>query len=180
MSIRTDWQLAMKFTHGPSTLAWTLVGSALIGLAALVTPRYRVLYNASDSAPRGWYVLVPTNDVRLGTLVFAQLPENAATLAAERGYLPNSVPILKQVAATRGDYVCTKNRVLTINDVPTGRALESDGAGRRLDYWTHCRSLEDGELFLLGTGNAASFDSRYFGPVNVAAITGRAIPLWTW
>jgi type IV secretory pathway protease TraF len=36
------------------------------------------------------------------------------------------------------------------------------------------------ELFLLNPDKLASFDSRYFGPVTVSRVWGRAIPLWTW
>jgi conjugative transfer signal peptidase TraF len=166
---------------GPrSALLITLSGLAALCLGVLVKPNYRLLYNASDSAPRGWYALVPERDFRMGTLVFARLPSRAATLAAERDYLPLTVPILKHIAATRGHLVCAHAGVITIDGVVVGRALARDGAGRRLEHWMDCRALKDDELFLLGGDNPASFDSRYFGPVNVAAIVGTAIPLWTW
>jgi conjugative transfer signal peptidase TraF len=158
----------------------TFFGLAILCLGALVKPNYRLLYNASDSAPRGWYALVPERDFQIGTLVFARLPSRAETLAAERGYLPRSVPLLKHIAATDGHQVCTRAGAVTIDGVYVGRALARDGAGRPLEHWTHCRALDDDELFLLGGDNPASFDSRYFGPVNVAAIMGKAIPLWTW
>lgn len=163
-----------------STLRTTLFGLAIVSLSALVKPSYRLLYNASDSAPRGWYALVPAHDLRIDTLVFARLPSRAETLAAERGYLPHSVPLLKHVAATRGHHVCSRAGIVMIDGLFVGRALARDGAGRSLQQWTQCRSLEDDELFLLGEDNPASFDSRYFGPVNVAAVVGEAIPLWTW
>jgi type IV secretory pathway protease TraF len=101
-------------------------------------------------------------------------------LAEERGYLPPSVPILKNVAAKSGHHACSRDRALTIDGVPAGRALERDGIGQPLEHWAHCRSLDDDEVFLLGSSNPASFDSRYFGPVNVSSIAGRSIPLWTW
>jgi type IV secretory pathway protease TraF len=31
----------------------------------------------------------------------------------------------------------------------------------------------------MNTDEAASLDGRYFGPIPVTAIVGRAIPLWT-
>lgn len=170
----------MTGTRWRSTLLTTLLGLAIIALSALVKPSYRLLYNASNSAPLGWYALVPAHDIGIDMLVFARLPTGAAALAAERGYLPRSVPLLKHVAATHGHHVCSRGGSVTINGLFVGRALAQDGAGRSLQHWTQCRSLEDDELFLLGRDNQASFDSRYFGPVNVAAVVGEAIPLWTW
>jgi type IV secretory pathway protease TraF len=43
-----------------------------------------------------------------------------------------------------------------------------------------CRPLVENELFLLSNTNPASFDSRYFGPIDTAAVLGVARPLWTW
>ncbi len=45
---------------------------------------------------------------------------------------------------------------------------------------SHCRALRAGELFLLSATNPASFDSRYSGPIDAAAVLGRAQPMWTW
>ncbi len=46
--------------------------------------------------------------------------------------------------------------------------------------WSGCRRLAAHELFLIAPASAASFDSRYFGPVTRAQVIGRAVPLWTW
>jgi hypothetical protein len=42
--------------------------------------------------------------------------------------------------------------------------------------WQACRRLVGDELFLL-SANPESFDRRYFGPVSVDAVIGRAQPL---
>jgi type IV secretory pathway protease TraF len=49
--------------------------------------------------------------------------------------------------------------------------------GRPLSSWGQCRRLADDELFLLSVTNPASFDSRYFGPINASAVIGLARPL---
>lgn len=170
----------MKLTCRRSALIWTAFGLAIVSFASLEDPRYRLMYNASDSAPRGWYALVPEREFQVGMFVFARLPTRAEKLAAERGYLPLRVPLLKQIRAARGDFICAQDRVLTINGETAAQALKTDGNGRPLAQWTQCRLLEDDEVLLLGIDNHASFDSRYFGPVNVSSITGRAIPVWTW
>jgi type IV secretory pathway protease TraF len=37
-----------------------------------------------------------------------------------------------------------------------------------------------GELFLLNSSHPASFDSRYFGPLDRSFVIGKAVPLWTF
>ena len=64
-----------------------------IGLAALLMPlaipnRVQIVYNPSDSVPRGWYRIVPADSLQVGSIVLARLPAPAAALAAQRDYLP--------------------------------------------------------------------------------------------
>lgn len=161
-------------------ILWMCIATSLIGHGVLFTPRYQVRYNASSSVPRGWYLLVPADKFHVGSLVFARLPSRAAKLAAERRYLPSTVPVLKHVAAMTGQFVCAHDRLVLIDGAIVARTLPRDGAGRRLDPWGGCRKLADDELFLFSDATPASYDSRYFGPVNAAAVLGEAIPLWTW
>ena len=109
-----------------------------------------------------------------------RLPAPIAALADERKYLPKTVPLLKSVAAVAGDQVCEQQGVVRINDAIVARSLQRDGSGRELMAWTGCQKLRAGDLFLLGTTNDASFDSRYYGPLFASSVIGKAIPLWTW
>lgn len=162
------------------TVMLLFVGIFFAMLGSVVTPTHRLLYNVSDSAPHGWYLLVPETEIIVGTLVFARLSNRVAKLADRRGYLPKSVPLLKRVVATSGHQVCALGSLIWIDGAVTARSLSIDGAGRILDRWHGCRRLERDELFLMGNELPNSFDSRYFGPVNAAQILGRAVPLWTW
>lgn len=161
-------------------LLMTFLGVLTGSVGSFVRPSYQVRYNTSQSAPIGWYAIVPENDVRVGAFALARLPSAAAELANQRGYLPETVPILKRVAATHGQSICTAADGIFVNGVLTARALTHDSAGRPLLHWTGCRRLADDELFLLSADSAASFDSRYFGPIYRSAVIGKAIPLWTW
>ncbi|WP_399685483.1 S26 family signal peptidase [Xenophilus sp.] len=164
-------------------LVATLGVAALAG-PALHAPAARWVYNPSDSVPRGWYRIEPAGTVadalHVGDIVLARLPSEAAALAAQRGYLPERIPLLKRIGATTPQRVCMAQRTVYVDDVPVALARDADGLGRGLPLWSHCRALRDGELFLLSATNPASFDSRYFGPIDAAAVLGRAQPMWTW
>jgi len=158
---------------------------AAIGIAAAAAPAawrppVRIAYNASASAPLGWYQVRAVASPRVGDYVLATLPIGASALAARRGYLPAGLPVLKQVAAVAGQHVCAREAAILIHDADSVHVLRSDRLGRPLPAWHQCRNLIDGELFLVNASNAASFDSRYFGPVSVSAVRGQAILLWTW
>lgn len=159
-------------------LALLAVGLFALGWATIATSPPRLVYNASDSVPVGWYRIAPANSLAPGDLVLVHLPPEVRSLAAQRGYLPADVPLLKTVAAMTPQRVCVEDSQVLIDGVVVARRLRWDRQGRALPTWQACRRLVGNELFLLSSSNPASFDSRYFGPVSVDAVIGRAQPLW--
>lgn len=157
-----------------------IVGIGLVALASQPWATAKLIYNASSSAPLGWYLVKATTDIHRGEFAVVRLPAPIAALADERKYLPKAVPLLKSVAAVAGDQVCEQQGLVRVNDAVVARSLRRDGAGRELVAWTGCRLLHTGDLFLLGTTNSASFDSRYYGPLSAASVIGKAMPVWTW
>jgi conjugative transfer signal peptidase TraF len=165
-----------------SRFLWTSgIAVMLLAVAAWMPSVFaRLIYNPTDSAPRGWYWLQPTNVFSVGDEVLVDLPDPAARLAAERHYLPMGVPLLKGIGARVGQRVCIRDRIVYIDAKPAATALSRDTAGRPLPTFSQCRLLLPSELFLLNPAKRTSFDSRYFGPVAVSRVRGRAVPLWTW
>ena len=168
-----------------------LAGLSACGLAALawasfVHPLPRLTYNPSDSVEVGWYRIDPLDRrtsspprrLEVGSIVLVPLPAEAAALAAQRSYLPTRIPLLKRVGAVAPQEVCVIGGSVRIDGVPSAAVLSADRWGRPLPSWSQCRRLRPGELFLLSVTNPASFDSRYFGPVSVAAVIGVARPVW--
>ena len=155
---------------GIAGIAWAEVGPAPYGL----------LYNPSESAPKGWYARVPVRRLTLKTWVIARLPIQAASLAAQRHYLPATVPVLKQIIATAGQLVCVRHGTVYVDSRLLVRARAFDGAHRPLIAWDGCRTLHADEFLLINAGSESSFDSRYFGPLSRANVLANAIPLWTW
>ena len=162
------------------TVICVALGVAVIALPVAMTSPVRLVYNATASAPLGWYVVVPVQEAGVGDVVLAHLPSSAARIADERRYLPESVPVLKRVGAVAGQRVCVRDRVLRIDRELPVRLLQRDGLGRPLTPWPGCRALNFEELFLLSHDSPASFDSRYFGPIPRRLVIGRAVALWTW
>ncbi|HBN8432897.1 S26 family signal peptidase [Pseudomonas aeruginosa] len=164
----------------------TACGLAALAWAAFVSPLPRLTHNPSDSVAVGWYRIEPFDPriaslprpLSVGSIVLVPLPAEAAALAAQRGYLPTRVPLLKRVGAVTPQHVCIVAGQVRIDGVPSAAVLPADRLGRPLPSLQLCRRLEPGELFLLSMTNPASFDSRYFGPVGASTVIGVAHPIW--
>ncbi len=169
---------------GMGTSLAALCAPALMPMSA--QERVFVVYNPTDSVPRGWYQVgsVGSDDsaaaLHVGSIVLARLPADVAALAGRRGYLPSGVPILKRIGAVAPQSVCVREQVVLIDGEVAAGTRTHDGARRPLQSWQHCRPLAGGELFLLSDTSPVSFDSRYFGPITTSAVLGIARPLWTW
>ena len=157
------------------------IGLALIGLAATldfaIRPAPRVIWNASASAPIGFWRVDPHARFRTHDMVLARTPEAVRQLAADRRYIPVNLPLLKRIAARDGDDVCALGHDIFINGQWVATRLATDRRGRPLPWWSGCELLRGGRVFLLMDA-PDSFDGRYFGPVDEDAVIGKAVPLW--
>lgn len=148
------------------------------GLTALFHPSPRLIWNASASVPVGLYRIRSAGTLHVGELVVAMPPEPLAGYLADRGYLPEGVPLLKHILALAGQTVCRTGDTITVDGATVGRALASDWRGRKMPIWKGCQVLATGRVFLMNVQSAHSLDGRYFGPIAASAIVGRAVPLW--
>jgi conjugative transfer signal peptidase TraF len=160
-----------------------VLAPTVIAVAAIVTagsgtaPRF--VWNVSRSVPTGLYRVRPARDLAVTTLVVAYPPEPLATWLADGRYLPRGVPLLKPVLALKGQTVCRVGAVIMVDGHERGAAREQDHSGRPLPVWQGCRVIGNDEVFLMNPDEPASLDGRYFGAIPLAAIAGRAEPLWT-
>ncbi len=159
------------------TMIACLAVTMTIGSAAAKW-RPGLIWNASASVPVGLYAVRPIDSLHVGELVAMRPPEPIATFLAIRGYLPHDVPLLKHVAALPGQTVCRQDAVITVDRMILGTAQDRDRKGRDLPVWTGCRTLVDGQIFLMNADVSDSLDGRYFGPFPAMTIIGRAEPLW--
>jgi conjugative transfer signal peptidase TraF len=153
------------------------VATGLIG-TLVWSPRPLLLWNASASSPIGLYRVGPPRRVLPGDMVVAWAPEADRALAAERGYLPRNVPLVKPVAAAAGDRVCAVGEAVFVNGRLQTLRRYADPSGRMMPMWTGCEQLREGEVFLLAPNVPDAFDGRYFGITRRKEIIGRAMLLW--
>ncbi|MDF1835678.1 MAG: S26 family signal peptidase [Alteraurantiacibacter sp. bin_em_oilr2.035] len=158
-------------------IAGTVCAAALLSAAL---PLSRVLiWNATASVPTGLYHIRGTAGLRIGERVAIDPPPWVREYLATRGYLPTGLPLLKEVAALSGDTVCRQGLAITINSHRAGMTRAADSRGRSLPVWQGCRTIAEGEIFVMNRRASGSFDGRYFGPIARDRVLGRASPVWT-
>lgn len=157
----------------------TMLAAMGVGYPGLTPMPTRLIWNASASAPIGFYTTDFDGPFEVTDLVAVDAPEQLASFLATRGYLPKGVPLLKRILGVSGQTVCRSNLIITVDGVEVGAALERDRTGRALPIWQGCHRIHTGEVFLMNWQVRDSLDGRYFGLTSTDQIIGRAVPLWT-
>lgn len=164
---------------GLQYLSVTVLAVISITAAAMGDMPVKLIWNATASAPIGFYTVEPAGRIEVPELVAIMPPEPLAGFMVGRGYVARDVPLLKRVLGLPGQRVCRAGRTITVDNVEMGDALERDRIGRDLPLWQGCRLIAEGELFLMNWDVRDSLDGRYFGPIPASSVIGRALPLWT-
>lgn len=155
------------------------VAALAIVIASSIPIAPRLVWNASASVPIGLYTIAPSDRLAVSDLVAAMPPEPVVGFMVARGYVGRDVPILKHVIGLPGQRVCRDGAAITVDGRHLGEARERDSQGRDLPVWQGCRTIVEGEVFLMNPAVADSFDGRYFGPFPTSGVIGRASPLFT-
>jgi len=155
-----------------------VVAVAALSTLAVPVSRYAV-WNMTASVPTGLYAIRGKASLHVGERVAIDPPPEMRHLLATRGYLPTGVPLIKRIAAVSGQRVCRFGHGVTIDGNFAGAARARDRLGRPLPAWFGCRKLRSGELFVMNPAAPGSFDGRYFGPLKLDSVIGRATPVWT-
>jgi len=158
---------------------------ALLSVCGVIAAGLRI--NGTHSFPVGLY-LVRRKRPEKGDLVFLNPPALPVfALARERGYLNvaySAAPhLLKRLAGVAGDRVTIDSAGVHVNGIRLANSApcNCDGAGRPLQACLlKDHILGPDEVLLMSDYNPASFDSRYFGPLQATTIESVIIPLLTW
>ena len=161
----------------------SMIFAAIVSCTTLTTLAVPVarfaVWNATASVPTGLYAIRGKASLHVGERVAIEPPPELRRLLAERHYLPTGVPLLKRIAAVRGQRVCRDALSITIDGQYVGAARPQDRLGRPLPTWAGCHVLRIGELFVMNPAAPDSFDGRYFGALRLTHVIGRAAPVWT-
>ncbi|MGO4563185.1 S26 family signal peptidase [Mesorhizobium sp. 2RAF21] len=158
--------------------------AAATALAALSVTTFsampmKLLWNATASAPIGLYAVGLADKLQTGDLVVVRPDEALEDFMVERRYIGRGVPLLKHIAALSGQQVCRIGRDIMIDGRFAAAALDRDSRGRELPVWQGCQHIAPNVVFLLNPAARDSLDSRYFGPLPVTDVIGKAHSLYT-
>jgi conjugative transfer signal peptidase TraF len=141
--------------------------------------------NSSPSLPIGLYVTTDEGGANLAEFCPA---EPFGHLAIARDYRDagncrdGAAPLLKPVVARPADVVELSDRGIIVNGriLPNTAPITMDTKGRPLSPWPFGRYVvQPGTVWVASSFNSRSFDSRYFGPVQISAIRHYLRPLLT-
>lgn len=148
-------------------------------------PRFALNFTAS--MPRGLYWRSPVTTLQRGNMVIACIPHDFAVHALHVGYLPDGPcdggvsSVLKYVAATNGDNVALTPRGVFVNGsrLPGSTPLARDDQSHIIPhvlFRTYHLSSKDVWLY---SPKPHSFDSRYYGPIQINDVQASAYPIIT-
>jgi type IV secretory pathway protease TraF len=148
-------------------LAFLLVGSWLPGRITVAT--------SGSLKHRVFFLLPAPTKVDLGNyLVF----RHRGLSQVQQGFRGDHDQMIKKVGCLPGDQLTmdAANRFFC-NGRLLGQALEVDSKGRLLPLFSFNGTVPVGKLFMVGT-HPRSYDSKYYGFIDVHEIRHQALPLW--
>lgn len=152
-----------------------LIASAALPHAIQNPP---IIINETISMAKGAYIRTGSAQrVERGDIIAMPMNRPARDYLGEKLGYPKDTMLIKRVAGLSGDVMCRDGIEVTIN-AQTVQAARRDSGGNLLPYWSGCHVLLPNEVFLLGD-HVSSFDSRYFGPVTKAELSGTYKALMT-
>jgi conjugative transfer signal peptidase TraF len=162
-------------------VATSVILLATIVGAAIPLSGHELVLNDSPSVPRGLYwIRLGAEAVERGEYVMFLPPDTAATLIYGRGWLPNSMPLLKPVGGVEGDRYCVTGDRFIVNDIDAGPVYFVDARGLPLPQMRGCRRVGHREFLPVSSYLDRSFDGRYMGAVPTANVLGSGHPLLTF
>lgn len=138
-----------------------------------------IIINETISMAKGVYVRTSdTQSLKRGDVVAMPMNASAKTYLRDKLGYPGETLLIKRVVGISGDIFCRQGAVVTINDRKV-IALRQDTQGNLLPRFSGCQAVSANQIFLLGD-HPGSFDSRYFGSVTKAELSGTYKAVMTW
>jgi len=169
--------------------SFVILAAIAVALGAAMAFTHRNLrINLSASMPHGLWWVSDSAAPRRGDYVTLCLPGEPGRIAFTRGYITRGAcpdemePLLKPVAAVAGDVVTVTADGIRVNGEPLANSapFRNDTEGRPMTVFPPGEYVVDtGMVWVIASHDQRSYDSRYFGPIPTATITGTASALLT-
>lgn len=173
----------------PKWVLYMVGGLALLWAAAWLGG---IRVNTSASIPTGVWLETAAPPfkgalVRGAIVTFCPPDTPAFRLAKQRGYIgagwcPHAYqPLFKPVVAVAGDRISVSPTGIDVNGVhvPNSAPLRADNARKPLPTPPYGKyTVSPGSVWVVSSYNRESFDSRYFGSVEISAVRSIVVPLW--
>ena len=151
-------------------------------------------FNFSPSMPIGVWKTDSTkkeDSILKGKVVLTCLPHHSDVynLVLKHKLLPKgscddgTAPLLKPIAATKGDIVIINNHCILVNDqvIINSTALEPNKFKANLPLLREGKYIvNEDEVWLISKHHTHSLDSRYFGAIGKEDIIAVIQPVWVW
>lgn len=154
------------------TKAFLLFIPLALMLTAVAVCRYCDIYiNVTPSLPPGIYQLMPEGQITRGDVV---LIVDLNAIGVDRSLCPYK-GLLKQAAAFGGDTIDSDGKHIFVNGhrLPDSDLYTRDKYGKRLPQQKYPYIVPDGSVYL-SSQHKYGYDSRYYGPVSLKHIAGKA------
>lgn len=166
------------------------MGAALSLLAlGLICHLGGLRVNTSKSIPIGLYHMTDESAGKGKYVIFCPPESELFDEALERGYIgagfcPGGYGyMMKRVLAVANDCIDVTGEGVGVNGqfLEASKAMKADSADREMPrYFASNYTLKDTEMLLMADSSGTSFDSRYFGPVELGQVRGVIRPLITF
>ncbi|GJL52941.1 MAG: hypothetical protein NPIRA02_00730 [Nitrospirales bacterium] len=169
-------------SHARVWIGGCIVASVVILVLQILDPWYQFLIRDDESWPHHRFFLLRKNipPVR-GSLVAFTMTEAYTTRVKPAGvtrpYTRVGLLWLKRVVGMPGDRVDVQEDAVRVNGQIVARGLRRDRAGHSLQV-AHLKSPIPNNSVFVSLPHPRSFDSRYFGYVDMNDILGEVIPIW--
>ncbi len=173
----------MKFQRHRLQQVFTMLAVPAVAIAAGYSLGFR--WARTPSLPPGIYRV--TRNPADPLISFCPTGD-ASTDSVARGYRENGLicpdrhaPLLKPIAARPGDQVIVSKDGVTVNGrlLPNSKPSLLDGQRRPMHIWpVGTYTVQPHTMWVVSTYNRASYDSRYFGPIQTGDFIQYARPVW--
>lgn len=138
------------------------------------------VFNDSFSMPVGLYLIDRDDDYKVGDIVVVDPPQQIKNFMITRGYLKEGNDLIKKIEGIEGDVYHTKNQSAYINAKYLGQIYKVDSNKRPVPQFLGEHVIPKDYFLAIADNRPNSFDSRYFGFLELKDIKYKVHPLLTF